>query len=244
MNSKRNNNNNRRKRIRNKRVNKLFKATEYADSTLPQRYGPGKLIVNIDFNLSISSSRQFKLGDLLNTSVEYQKYAMQFNYYKVVSIVVIFSPNNVNLTGEYFKIQLNWENNQDVAYIEYEDNSKNVPMYRTHRYVYRFLLPNMTYLVGVPSTTDVSTLSIINPSEYTRTYIPVSYYPGRLLFSDRATQGTNCRLIMRMQFRGSKIPNNASLHKLSNMLESVNPKEGIKYQTDLGHQEDVIDKVQ
>jgi hypothetical protein len=205
---------------RNNKINKLFKATGYSDTTAPQKYGPGRLLVNINFNITISNNRQYKLGDLLDTSVEYQKYAMQFNYYKVVSIMVVFSANNVNLTNEFFKIQMNWENNQDTAYIEYEDNSKSVPTYRTHRYSYKFLLPNITYLVGVPSTTETSTLSIINPTQFTRTYVPISYYPGRLLFSDRATSGTNCRLILRTEFRGSKIPESRQLLKLQSMLES------------------------
>lgn len=162
---------------------------------------------------------------------------MQFNYYRVEAIMVVFTANNVNLTGEYFKIQLNWENNQDIAYIEYEDNSKRVPTYRTHGYKYKFLLPNITYLVGIPSTTDVSTLSIINPSQYTRTYVPISYYPGRLLFSDRATSGTNCQLIMRINFRGSKIPDNSALHKYSCMLESLNPNKELGHDVTINHGE-------
>jgi len=204
-----------------------FQTTEYESSQRPQTYGPGRTVVNIDFNLVVQNSRAFILGNLLNNSVEFTKFEINYNYYKILNMAVVFTPNNLNLQGEYFKIQLNWENNQDTSYISFEDNAKLVPNYRTRRYCYKFVPPRITYLVGVPSTTDVSTLSIINPQEYTRTYIPASYYPGRLLFSDNTPLGTNCRLILKVEFRGSKIPEAANLKKYIGMLESLNPGDGM-----------------
>lgn len=221
----RNKNKNRRNR-RRKNNRYSFQTTLYESSQKPQTYGPGRTIVNVDFDLVVNNARAFKIGDLLSTSMEFTKFEVNYNYYKILNMAVVFTPNNINLQGEYFKIQLNWENNQDTSYISYEDNAKLVPNYRTRRYCYKFVPPRVTYLVGVPSTTDVSTLSIINPQEYTRTYIPASYYPGRLLFSNNTPVGTNCRLILKVEFRGSKIPEVAKMKEYVKMLESLNPGDG------------------
>jgi hypothetical protein len=227
--AKKKNNKNRRNRNRiSSRYN--FRTTEYESSQKPQTYGPGKTVVNVDFDLIVTNARAFKLGDLLTSSPEFYRFSMNYNWYRILNMIVVFTPNNLNLTGEYFKIQMNWENNQDIAYIKTEDNAKLVPNYRTRRYCYKFVPPNSTYLVGEPSTTEISRLSIINPFQYSRTYIPASYYPGRLLFSDTAPVGTNCRLVCKIEFRGSKIPEVSQLKKYVEMLESLKLGDGKKYE--------------
>jgi len=58
-------------------------------------------------------------------------------------------------------------------------------------------------------------------------------------FSDGFVWVVNCQIIIIMWFRESKIPDMPPLVTSWNL----NPKDGIKYLTDLGHQEDALLKV-
>jgi hypothetical protein len=112
-------------------------------------------------------------------------------------------------------MQVNWNQDGDTTNIKEEDNSKVIPRYRTRKYFYKFIPPNMGFIVGEPDATPVPKISMINPTEFVRTYIPASYFPGRIIFdSTIGTFSDLCRVLIKIEYRGSKVPDSNRLKAL------------------------------
>jgi hypothetical protein len=207
-----------------------FTSNNYETSEKPQTYGPGRTVRIIDIDKEIQGENDYiqNIGTLLKNNIEMNVELNNYNYWKLLNFAIVFYPNDYRYNNspiQYFKFQVNWENSTDVANINTEDNSKLVPVYRTKKYCYKFIPVNITYLVGNASTSTVSTLSIINPREYARTYIPLEYYPGKIIFGS-STPVLQYKILMKIEYRGSKIPDlNRMIGRLDRLKKDIEEEE-------------------
>jgi hypothetical protein len=190
---------------------------------LVQRYGPGSTTRVIESYITASESSYVRIGNLLNQSEEHSILSTLYNYYKVLNIAVVFAPVQQQVGMPPFLMQVNWNQDEDIEKIQYEDNSKIIPRYRTRRYFYKFVPPNITFLVGEPNANPPK-LSIVNMMEYIRTYIPASYIPGRIIFDKSISTQTFAefaRVLIKIEYRGSKLPSSTTLKALATRFETA-----------------------
>jgi len=150
-----------------------------------------------------------------------------YNYYKVINIAVVFLPSMSQVQSPSFVLQMNWSQDLTTQNLINEDSTKIVPKYRTRKYFYKFVPPDMDYLVGEPEAQPKPKLSCINPSKYNRTYIPAAYFPGRVIFDTTLGAFTDfCRILLRVEYRGSKLPDSNQLKLLANRFEASSSAKG------------------
>lgn len=153
---------------------------------------------------------------MLEASIEQKDMAVHYNYYKVLKIAVIFLPQQSSYVDTTFKFQVNWTQNNELNNINFEDNSKEVPHYRTRRMCFTFIPPDINYLVG-DTTLEPVELTVINPYKYIKTYYqPNKYFPGCLAVNENGTNAMRLRVIFRVEYRGSKIPTALELNGVYN----------------------------
>jgi hypothetical protein len=188
-----------------------------------QRYGPGSTTRVIESYITAFESSFVRIGNLLNQSEEHTILSTLYNYYKLLNIAIVFSPVNQQVGMPPFLMQMNWNQDEDIEKIQYEDNSKVVPSYRTRRYFYKFIPPNITFLVGEPNANPPK-LSVVNMMEYIRTYIPATYIPGRIIFDKSVSTQTftqSARVLIKIEYRGSKLPTSTTLKALANRFDTA-----------------------
>jgi hypothetical protein len=143
-----------------------------------------------------------------------------YNYFKIINIAIVFFPAMSQAQSSYFAIQLNW-NNSDNTNIQQEDNSKMIPIYRTRKYFFKFVPLNMPLLLGTTNSPVV-----INMMNYLRTSDPI-VIPGCFNFDGETDFTARVRIVMRIEYRGSKVPDSTGLTKLLNVVwktEQLRPK--------------------
>jgi hypothetical protein len=194
----------------NRRYN--FAGTAYSESVKPQRYGPGQTYRNIEAYFEAFKNGYFNLNSLLSGNTEHQTMCTLYNYFKIINIAITFFPAMSQPQSAYFNMQLNW-NNQDDTNIPNEDNSKSIPIYRTRKYFFKFVPLNMPLLLGTSQQPVV--LNMIN---YMRTSDPI-VIPGCFNFTAETDFTARTRIVMRIEYRGSKIPDSTGLKKLTEKVE-------------------------
>jgi len=212
--SKRNRRARRGKRTRRRAHGKRyrFKGLAYNESTRPQRYGPGQTYRNIEAYFEAFNHGYFNLQSLLTANVEHQTMCTLYNYFKIINIAITFFPAMSQPQSSYFYLQLNW-NNQDNTNIPNEDNSKMIPVYRTRRYFFKFIPLNIPLLLG--STNEPVVLNLIN---YMRTSDKI-VIPGCFNFESENDFTARTRIAMRIEYRGSKVPDSTGLKVLTELVE-------------------------
>lgn len=114
----------------------------------------------------------------------------------------------------YFNMQLNW-NNSDDTNIPQEDNSKCIPIYRTRKYFFKFVPLNIPLLLGTTNSPVV-----LNLMNYIRTSDPV-VIPGCFVFDGESAFTARTRVVMRVEYRGSKVPDSTGLSNLAGKLRTA-----------------------
>lgn len=205
------------KNVKSGRSTRYSKAdVQYAQKTAPQHYGPGRTTRNIEINLVTNPNQYYKFGDMLESSIEQKDLSVHYNYYKVLKIAVVFLPQQSSYVDTTFKFQVSWTQENEVYNINFEDNSKEVPCYRTRRMCYTFIPPDIPYLVGDTTSNPVE-LTAINPYKYIKTYYqPNKYFPGCLAVNENGLNSMKVRVIFRIEYRGSKIPTATELNHVYN----------------------------
>jgi hypothetical protein len=153
---------------------------------------------------------------MLGASIEQKDLTVHYNYYKVLKIGVIFLPQQASYVDTTFKFQVAWTQNTEINNITFEDNSKEVPQYRTKRMVFTFVPPDISYLVGDTTSSPVE-LTVINPFKYIKTYFkPSEYFPGGLAINENGLNSMKVRIVFRIEDRGSRIPTALELNSVYN----------------------------
>jgi hypothetical protein len=200
----------------------------YSDSQAPQKLGPGFTERIIEAYVTAADNSYIAVGNILSQSQEHSLLSTMYNYYKLINIAVVFLPSMSQVQSPSFVLQMNWSQDLTTENLINEDSTKIVPKYRTRKYFYKFVPPDMNYLVGEPEAQPQPKLSCINPSKFNRTYIPAAYFPGRVIFD--TTLGTFsdfCRILLRVEYRGSKIPDSNQLNLLAKRFESSSSAKGL-----------------
>jgi hypothetical protein len=143
-----------------------------------------------------------------------------YNYFKIINIAIIFFPAMAQPSSSYFALQLNW-NNSDNSNIQQEDNSKMIPVYRTRKYFFKFVPLNMPLLLGTNNSPVV-----VNLMNYMRTSDNI-VVPGCFNFDSEQDFTSRVRIVMRIEYRGSKVPDSTGLTKLLDVVrntEQLRPK--------------------
>jgi hypothetical protein len=111
-------------------------------------------------------------------------------------------------------MQLNW-NDSDNTNIPSEDNSKVIPVYRTRKYFFKFVPLNMPLILGTNNEPVV--LNMIN---YMRTSDKI-VIPGCFNFDSEQDFTARTRIVMRIEYRGSKVPDSTGLSQLTELVKKT-----------------------
>jgi hypothetical protein len=149
-----------------------------------------------------------------------------YNYFKIINIAIAFYPSQAQVATGYINLQLNW-NNQDDTNIPNEDNTKIIPVFRTRKYFYKFIPLNMPLLLG--TTNKPVVLNMIN---YMRTSDDI-VIPGCFNFDSEQAFTARVKVIMRIEYRGSKIPDSTGLTKLSQQVGKTELPRQIKVRKEI-----------
>jgi hypothetical protein len=209
-------NNTRRKRTSRKPGTRRyrFRATAYNESLRPQTYGPGITRRNLEINFEAFKDSFINLNSLFSGNTEHQTMLTLYNYMKLINIGLTFYPAQAQVSTGHIAVQLNW-NNQDNTNVQTEDNTKIVPIYRTKRYMFKYIPPNIPMLLG---TTDSPV--VINLRNYMRTSDPI-VLPGVFNFEGDTAFTARVRVVIRMEYRGSKVPDSTGLTALAEKVKKA-----------------------
>lgn len=199
-----------------------FKFTAYNESQQPQTYGPGRTFRLLESYVEAFQNSFYNINSLLSASTEHATMKTLYNYMKIYNIALIAYPAMAQNSAGYFTVQLNW-NNSDDTNIPFEDNSKVIPVYRTRKYYYKYVPPNIPLLLG-----DTNSPVVLNLRNYMRTSDSI-VIPGAFNFTSEQAFTARIRILMKVEYRGSKVPDSTGLKKLLTMVENYESKrESIK----------------
>jgi hypothetical protein len=183
-----------------------FNKNLYSLKTTPQRYGPGVKFQNLELFQSVTNGTEIELNTIFTSSPEHNLYKTMYNYFKLLNVAVIFPMQEASVASHYLVFQMNW-NNGDTYGIQFEENNKWVPLYRTKDICYKFVPPDIPLILGTTQSPVV-----INLNNYMRTTDNI-VIPGSLFFKcDSSNSDTMCRVVVKVEYRGSKLPDSTSLN--------------------------------
>jgi hypothetical protein len=210
-----------------------FSYNTYSTRTAPQRYGPGTKLQNLEFFATAVNNSYVNFNSIFVSSAEHQLNKTMYNYFKILNLAVVFPPQQASVSSNRMVFQVNW-NNGDTYGIQFEENSKWVPLYRTHDYVFKFVPPDIPLLLG-----DNTSPIVLNMNNYIRT-TDNFVFPGSIYFSSNNDSGSAIfRIIIKVEYRGSKLPDSEGLKKYIEQVDNLKNlyQKGVQYKELTNEQE-------
>lgn len=209
------------RRVKSSRKSNLrynFSFNKYAESQKPQTYGPGRTFRLIENYFEAFQNGYVRFNTLFSESAEHQLMTSMYKYFKIYNVAITFFPSQAQVGSPFIQFQVNWDESREYN-LDTEDDTKIVPIYRTKEYTFKFVPPDLNYCHYIIGSTN--RVDVLNLRNYIRTDQQLKSIPGEVNFSAAFAFNTRIRIVAKVEYRGSRIPNSQSLVKIAEKLSTT-----------------------